>query len=591
MRFLIFCILLLVIPFLGLTQNLVLNPCFDQGDCVQTHDKRVGFIQSGWTRNGRKMDIFFETYVHENGWEPFHLPDICDIYDETYYRPQLSQVMQPVCGNFFGYIGLIHSHFDLEEENEYHQALFGELVEELKPDSIYYFSTFHTNQAARTRSTDNLKVVLATDSTGMRTENIIDIELIPGANTIYERDSGDYVISFGRWSQWESCFQANGGEKFISFLAGLPHGMDSLYRIPEELVMDQSDEIPKLYERGSVENENLIGYIDAVRIEQLPSRIPPVSLSFCKNSCRQLKLDQLPEDPRFRTADSIVWKDGVKGLLRTFPDSGTYVVSLHAQCGVTKVAFDVELQSCALDTVRYELRYCASDCYELFDQVASDSLFSAAEKVYWSDGEEVFYRQFSDTGQYKGVLILECAQIPIVVDVTSEVCRPLPSFWSVELCADEPHITEDSLPASMLGWEADHWQWDTGESLSDREFFDIGRYILVGIRSCATRSVEVDVSLKDCEERVFIPNVFSPNGDGVNDRWEYTIDNITFLSVEVYDRQGSRVFFSRSAGEYWDGYIGSRGDRAPSGVYVYLFNYRGRNGDIKQKVGTITLLR
>lgn len=573
-------------------QNLVLNPCFDQGECVQVNEIRTEFHQSYWMQwKLRPMTWGFENHRPDNSWYSAHFPDICNVFNETYYRPYHREVMEPVCGDFFGYSGLVFSNIYIAERNEFFQSYLGELNAELEEDSIYYFSAFFTNQVGRTRTTDNIQVVLLNDTVDIGYKTFINPDLISEKNIIYKRDSGDYIISFGEWSQWESCFQANGGEKFIRFLGGLPHGIDSLYRIPEDEFMEQSGAIPYLRPIGSRDMDNLVGYIDAVKIEKLPSRIPPVSLSFCANSCRQLSLNQVPDDPRFRTADSIRWADGVEGLYRTFPDSGSYVVSLYAACGETKVSFEVALEDCVVDTVEYSLDFCASDCYKLVAGAAYDSLFSQAESVRWADGEERIYRQFPDTGRYQGELILECVEVPIVVEVRSVVCRPLPDVWSIELCADDAQISDDSLPVSLQEWQADRWEWDTGERLSARRFVQSGRYELMGMRPCASALIDVDITLEDCDARIYIPNIFSPNGDGINDEWVYVAENIFFLEVEVYDRQGSRVFFSRTAGEYWGGFRDRGRFRAQPGVYVYRFEYRDREGSTKKKTGTVTLVR
>jgi gliding motility-associated-like protein len=80
-------------------------------------------------------------------------------------------------------------------------------------------------------------------------------------------------------------------------------------------------------------------------------------------------------------------------------------------------------------------------------------------------------------------------------------------------------------------------------------------------------------------DRLWIPDAFSPNGDGVNDRWE--IQNLALLpeaSVTVYNRWGEIVFRGNGTGQRWDGRVG--GQPVPSGVYAYQIQtpehtYRG----------------
>ncbi len=103
---------------------------------------------------------------------------------------------------------------------------------------------------------------------------------------------------------------------------------------------------------------------------------------------------------------------------------------------------------------------------------------------------------------------------------------------------------------------------------------------------CATSdSVLIAVILPD---NFFIPNVFSPNGDG-NDDYFYVFSQagVTVYSFQVYDRWGEKVH----DGPYpWDGSY--RGKPAPVGVYTYVFKL-GLFGDpnFVYRKGTVALLK
>jgi gliding motility-associated-like protein len=89
-------------------------------------------------------------------------------------------------------------------------------------------------------------------------------------------------------------------------------------------------------------------------------------------------------------------------------------------------------------------------------------------------------------------------------------------------------------------------------------------------------------------QNYFIPNVFTPNGDGVNDDFEvYVQEGATLTSFQVFDRWGEKVH----DGLYpWNGTY--KGQKAPEGVYVYLVNIHliSQDQDIERK-GSVTLLR
>ncbi len=68
-------------------------------------------------------------------------------------------------------------------------------------------------------------------------------------------------------------------------------------------------------------------------------------------------------------------------------------------------------------------------------------------------------------------------------------------------------------------------------------------------------------------------NTFTPNGDGFNDTWKIkNTESYPNLTVEIFNRYGTRVFFSVGYQTAWDGNF--RGKPVPAGVYYYLINLR-----------------
>jgi gliding motility-associated-like protein len=66
-----------------------------------------------------------------------------------------------------------------------------------------------------------------------------------------------------------------------------------------------------------------------------------------------------------------------------------------------------------------------------------------------------------------------------------------------------------------------------------------------------------------------IPNIFSPNGDGIHDRWEIKyLDTYPEGTVEIFNRYGQRIFYSKGYGKPWDGTI--NGKQVPIGTYYYI---------------------
>jgi gliding motility-associated-like protein len=107
--------------------------------------------------------------------------------------------------------------------------------------------------------------------------------------------------------------------------------------------------------------------------------------------------------------------------------------------------------------------------------------------------------------------------------------------------------------------------------------------------NCPQISFEEAVTIFNCKEcRYAIPNIFSPNRDGVNDIFSISVNcPLAQFEAEIYDRWGSLLYRSKDPNRIWNG------TGAQSGTYVYrirmqLFN--GRSVESIIETGTITLV-
>lgn len=97
-------------------------------------------------------------------------------------------------------------------------------------------------------------------------------------------------------------------------------------------------------------------------------------------------------------------------------------------------------------------------------------------------------------------------------------------------------------------------------------------------------------SLKVLESYIGFPNVFTPNGDGVNDEFRPAFQSIKNYNIVIYNRWGRKVYESSDLSVGWDGKIGS-GEAAP-GVYYYVCEAEGYvKGERHRKKGSVTILR
>lgn len=168
-----------------------------------------------------------------------------------------------------------------------------------------------------------------------------------------------------------------------------------------------------------------------------------------------------------------------------------------------------------------------------------------------------------------------------------------------ELGEDTIICDEDSL-LLMTNDSLATFIWNTGDTadsvwaMPEDEFNYI---VTITLRDCQAVeqkkvvSAEIACPPLDCDIR--FSNVFTPNGDGVNDRFRINSDcNILSYSLAIYNRWGQLVHYTINPAFGWDGFI--NGEPAAEGVYFYKLEYKDEvviNVDRYSYQGSFTLKR
>lgn len=225
------------------------------------------------------------------------------------------------------------------------------------------------------------------------------------------------------------------------------------------------------------------------------------------------------------------------------------------------------------------------------------NLSQNAKSYFWDFGDGGFssdsapQHRFLAPGLYKIKLITDkgtfCADS---AEQIVETPKPLePNFIiTQQTCGPRLDIKNLTTSATRYRWEfSDGTTSETTEPV--KSFAAPGVYtfrlIAYDSKGCAfSKSVSYPY---DPNGNYFldIPNVFSPNNDGVNDRFDFAHQNSPCIEqVEIYDRWGVRVFYTQDYTQTWDGTYNSQ--PVPEGVYIYVITV-GKN----KRVGNVTVLR
>ena len=87
----------------------------------------------------------------------------------------------------------------------------------------------------------------------------------------------------------------------------------------------------------------------------------------------------------------------------------------------------------------------------------------------------------------------------------------------------------------------------------------------------------------------YVPNAFTPNGDGLNDTFGAIGQGISEYRMMIFNRWGNMIFESDDVQKQWDGT--HNGEKAELGVYVYKITAKGPKSYLVKKEGSVTLVQ
>jgi gliding motility-associated-like protein len=159
-----------------------------------------------------------------------------------------------------------------------------------------------------------------------------------------------------------------------------------------------------------------------------------------------------------------------------------------------------------------------------------------------------------------------------------------------EAIASGQSVLLNSTPAYRFLWTpSTGLNCDTCQSVSASPANSTIYYVtLSDSLGCIVRD-SLTVTVKENCGNIFIPNAFSPNGDGQNDVLLAKDNCVKTFYMAIYDRWGNKVFDCSDINTGWNGVY--RGKPEEAGTYVYYANGIYTDGSIFNKKGNITLVR
>ncbi len=300
---------------------------------------------------------------------------------------------------------------------------------------------------------------------------------------------------------------------------------------------------------------------------------------------------------------------GESDPVHTYINSGTYNVTLHVDKYIcdSDTAFDLIVNPLPEPDFEADVTEACGQVDVNFDDM-SQEIFPGAT-YEWSFGDGSIDNTNGNTshvydsaGLYTVGLTIyntaRCSQSNIKYNYISVNPNPDADFeanpWITTM--DNPVIQYVDMSTSDS--TITDWEWDLGDGTISYDENPVHNYTVAndyeillrvltenGCWDTITHKVAISQNIQ-----LFIPNAFTPNGDGENDDFEIKGTPITDFNLYIYDRWGSIIWTTHDFETHWDGTT-RNGDPVNSGSYVYVI--KGTDYKLEEVFyqGVVTVIR
>lgn len=334
-----------------------------------------------------------------------------------------------------------------------------------------------------------------------------------------------------------------------------------------------------------------------VTVNPLPNTGIDGTLNLCNTDPATDLFNQLGGSPDLGGTWSPVLSSGT-GIFDPAVDvGGTYIYTITNGCGSSSNNVTVTITSCTLPTGGYTVSndtICENDCVDFTDQS------SGATSWLWtfnngspnsSTDQNPTNVCFSTAGTYTIEQIVtnsngsDTITSTIVVNTTPTI-NAGPNV-TIDL-GDNTTLNATGTNGSYT-WSPPTWLdcptcVDPVSTPNETITYTV---IVIDSNGCSA-SDQVTV-IVDFDNVIFIPNIFSPNGDDNNDILYVRGMGIASFNFFIYDRWGEKVFETQDLGKGWDGTF--RGKKMNNAVFVYYLQATFIDGSEVSQKGDITLIR
>jgi len=274
--------------------------------------------------------------------------------------------------------------------------------------------------------------------------------------------------------------------------------------------------------------------------------------------------------------------------------SGLYFIQAINTCGtdIEPVTVNISIGSPVL-TIHNPDVLCSGGSVDLTSTAITSGSLQVLELSYWMDNSAIVPlanpTNVTTAGTYYIMAWNGCGSDIEPVQVMVSTVLQVASTISHESCESG---SDGRLVLVVTGGTAPYlYAWSNGETTATISSLAPGLYTVTvtDASNCfETETFTIDASTVPCNE-LFIPTIFTPDGNGENDILYARGKRILELDMMIFDRIGNKVFETKDKNIGWDGNYKEK--PLNSAVFVYYVKAKFEDGEVIEKKGDITLIR
>ncbi len=271
----------------------------------------------------------------------------------------------------------------------------------------------------------------------------------------------------------------------------------------------------------------------------------------------------------------------------------TYTVVLNDGCGTPPVTDSVKVIVDPLPVVAFKadtLQGCAPLCVNFSDltTITSGGLFSWS----WTFGDGGSSNSenpkycYTNAGVYSVSLTVTsdsgCSSNLTIPNMISVYSHPVAKFTMSPNPAIIVEPTVQFTDQSTDAYGIVSWNWvfnDPADGSSTLQnpvytYTDTGTYCaqLVIVNKFGCTDTTTGCEVVEPFFTIYIPNAFTPNGDGLNDVFTAKGDYICSFQMYIFDRWGMQLYYTEDINKGWDGTVNGSTNQVQEDTYVYMIN-------------------